>query len=342
MTFIRRFHTIDSHTAGEPTRVVTDGLPQLEGETLQELEADLLANHAELARMLVGEPRGHAPWHAVVPLPAFHPEADLSILILSALGSLTMCGHALIGTVTSLIEMFRIEPVEPVTRVAVETLSGLVVAEARVEGTKVRSVTFQGVPSWVAFRGLEVEVYGRPIEVDIAFGGLWFALVRVEQTGLPIAVESVPDLVALSHRIRRKVNRVLGEGSGLPAGTPDRVEQLLYVGPPTSRGADGQNLATSTGLGFDRSPCGTGSCARMAWHFERGELNVGDTFVHESVLNTTFTGTVKTDTEISGRRAIIPTITGSAYITGFNQLVLDSLDPLGEGFFIPAAGGNEA
>ena len=339
MTFIRRFHTIDSHTAGEPTRVVTDGFPELEGETLREMETDLLANHADLARMLVGEPRGHGPWHAVLPLPPTRPDADLSILILSALGSLTMCGHALIGTITSLVEMFRIEPVEPVTTVAVETLSGLVVAEARVDGTKVRSVTFRGVPSWVALSGLEVEVGGHRIEVDVAFGGLWFALVRVQQTGLRIAVESVPNLVALSHRIRLEVNRALREGTDWPPGTPERVEQLLYVGPPTSPGADGQNLATSTGLGFDRSPCGTGSCARMAWHFEKGELEVGDTFVHESVLNTTFTGTVKAETEISGRKAIIPTITGSAYITGFNQLVLDSLDPLGEGIFIPAAGG---
>ena len=339
MAFIRRFHTIDSHTAGEPTRVVTDGFPELEGATLREMEADLLASHPAVARMLVGEPRGHAPWHAVVPLPPMHPEADLSILILSALGSLTMCGHALIGTVTSLVEMFRIQPVEPVTRLVVETLSGPVVAEARVEGTKVRSVTFQGVPSWVALTGLEVEVDGRGVEVDIAFGGLWFALVRAEQVGLPISVESVPGLVALSHRIRLEVNRALREGTDWPAGTPDRVEQLLYMGPPSSPGADGQNLATSTGLGFDRSPCGTGSCARMAWHFSRGELALGDTFVHESVLNTVFTGTVKAETAVSGRRAIIPTITGSAYLTGFNQLVLDRDDPLGEGIFIPAAGG---
>jgi len=342
MAFIRRFHVIDSHTAGEPTRVVTDGFPELEGETLREMEADLLANHSDLAKMLVGEPRGHAPWHAVLPLPPFHPEADLSMLILSALGSLTMCGHALIGTVTSLVEMFRIEPVEPVTTVAVETLSGLVVAEARIEGTKVKSVTFQGVPSWVGLTGLEVEVDGRPIEVDIAFGGLWFALVRIEQVGLPIAMESVPGLVALSHRIRLAVNRALRERTGLPPGTPEKVEQLLYVGPPRSPGADGQNLATSTGLGFDRSPCGTGSCARMAWHHARGELAVGDTFVHESVLNTMFTGTVEAETEVSGRRAIIPTITGSAYLTGLNQLVLDKHDPLGEGFFIPAAGSSNA
>ena len=270
MPFIRRLHVIDSHTAGEPTRLVTDGFPELEGHTLREMEADLLANHADLAKMLVGEPRGHAPWHAVLPLPALHPEADLSILILSALGSLTMCGHALIGTITSLVEIFRIESVETVTKVVVETLSGLVVAEARVEGTKVRSVTLQGVPSRVALTELEVEVDGRAFEMDLAFGGLWFALVRVEQTGMPISVESVPDLVALSHRIRLELNRILGERTDLPPGTPERVDHLLYVGPPRSPGSDGQNLATSTGLGFDRSPCGTGSCARMAWHLREG------------------------------------------------------------------------
>ena len=339
MTFIRRLNVIDSHTAGEPTRVVTGGFPELTGATLREVEADLLANHPDLARMLVGEPRGHAPWHAVLPLAPFHPEADLSVLIVSALGSLTMCGHALIGTVTTLLETGRIEAREPVTVVTVETLSGLVRAEARMDGGKVRSVTFRGVPSWVAVTGLEAGVGGRTFDVDLAFGGIWFAIVRVEQTGMPIAVESVPGLVALSHRIRLEVNRTLREGTGWLPGTPGRVDQLLYVGPPTNPGADGQNLATSTGLGFDRSPCGTGCCARMAWHFSRGEMAVGDTFVHESVLNTMFTGTIQAETEVQGGRAIIPTITGSAYLTAFNELVLDPTDPLGEGIFLPAAGG---
>ena len=339
MTFARRVRVVDSHTAGEPTRVVVGGFPDLEGRTLAEKEADFLANHADLATLLVGEPRGHAPWHAVLPLAPSHPDADLSVLIVSALGSLTMCGHALIGTVTTLLETGRIEAREPVTDVVVETLSGLVKARARVDGGKVRSVTFRGVPSRVAVTGLEAEVGGRTFHVDLAFGGIWFAIVRVEQTGMPIAVESVPGLVALSHLIRLDVNRMLDERTGWPPGTPSRVDQLLYVGPPTSPEADGQNLATSTGLGFDRSPCGTGCCARMAWHFARGELAVGDTFIHESVLNTMFTGTIQAETEVSGGKAIIPTITGSAYLTAFNELVLDRDDPLGAGLFLPAAGG---
>lgn len=339
MSFRRRLHVIDSHTAGEPTRVVTEGFPGLQGDSLAELEADLVSNHWEVARMLVGEPRGHAPTHAVLPLPPFRSDADLSILILSSLGSLTMCGHALIGAVTTLVETGRVQPTEPVTKVAVETLSGMVTADAHVEGTKVRAVTFQGVPSWVAVTGLEARVDGKVYEVDVAFGGIWYALVRVEQTGVEIAVDRIPSLVALSHRIRLEVNRVLSAGAGLPRGTPDQVDQLLFFGPPASPGADGQNMATSTGLGFDRSPCGTGSCARMALAHDRGELGVGDTFVHESVLNTMFTGTIEAETEVLGKNAIIPTITGSAYLTAFSQLVLDKYDPLGEGIFIPAAGG---
>ncbi len=339
MTFVRRLQVIDSHTAGEPTRVVTGGLPDLAGDTLREKEKYLLTNYPTLARMLVGEPRGHAPLHAILPLPPSHPKADLSILILSSLGSLTMCGHALIGTVTTLIETGRVTPKEPVTEVVVETLSGLMETAARVEGGKVRSVTFQGVPSWVAVSGMKVEVDGREIEVDIGFGGIWFVLVRIEQTGLPIAPDSVPELVALSHRIRLRVNKMLQEKTDWPPGTPDRADQLLYMGPPASPGADGQNLATSSSLGFDRSPCGTGSSTRMAQAFARGELEVGDTFVHEGVLTTTFVGTVKAETEVSGRRGIIPTITGSAYLTSFSELVLDPEDPLGEGIFLPAAGG---
>jgi len=339
MSFRRRLHVIDSHTAGEPTRVVTGGFPELEGNSLEEVEADLVSNHWDVARMPVGEPRGPAPTHAVLPLPPDRSDADLSILILSSLGSLTMCGHALIGTVTTLVETGRVQPTEPVTKVAVETLSGLVVADAHVEGTKVRAVTFRGVPSWVAVSGLEVRVDGQTFDVDLAFGGIWYALVEVEQAGMEIAVDRIPGLVALSHRIRLEVNRMLSANAGWPPGTPGQVDQLLFFGPPASPGADGQNMATSTGLGFDRSPCGTGSCARMARAHARGEQGVGDTFVHESVLNTMFTGTIEAETEAFGKKAILPTITGSAYLTAFSQLVLDQHDPLGEGIFIPAAGG---
>lgn len=339
MSFHRRLHVIDSHTAGEPTRVVTGGFPELEGDSLEEAEADLVSNHWDVARMLVGEPRGHAPTHAVLPLPPYRSDADLSILIMSSLGSLTMCGHALIGAVSTLVETGRVQPTESVTRVAVETLSGIVLADAHVEGTKVRTVTFQGVPSWVAVSGMEVTVDGRTFEVDLAFGGIWYALVRVEQTGMAIEVDRIPGLMALSHRIRLEVNRRLSEGDEWPHGAPDQVDQLLFFGPPASPGADGQNMATSTGLGFDRSPCGTGSCARMARAYALGEMGVGDTFVHESVLNTMFTGTIEAETQVFGNKGIIPTITGSAYLTAFSQLVLDTSDPLGEGIFIPAAGG---
>ena len=339
MAFIRCLHVIDSHTAGEPTRVVTGGFPELSGATLREREADFLAHYSDLAKMLVGEPRGHAPWHAVLPLPPFHPKADLSILILSALGSLTMCGHALIGTVTTLLETAMMPAQEPTTEMTVETLSGLMEVSARVEKGKVRSVTFQGAPSWVAVSKVKVEVDGRIVEVDIGYGGIWYAMVRTEQLGICISLGSIPELVALSHRIRLRLNRMLADRTDWPPGTPKQVDQLLYMGPPRTPGADGQNLVTSTGLGFDRSPCGTGSCTRMAWAYQRGELEVGDTFIHESVLNTTFVGTVKSETEVLGRRGIIPTITGTAYLTGFSQLVLDPDDPLGEGLFLPAAGG---
>ena len=287
--------------------MVTDGLPELDGGTLREMEADLAANHAGLARMLVGEPRGHAPWHAALPLPAFHPEADLSILVLSALGSLTMCGHAPIGTVTCLVEMARIEPVEPVTRVAVETLSGLVVADARVEGAKVRSVTFQGVPSWVALTGLDVEVDGHPVEVDIAFGGLWFALVRIEQTGMAMAVESVPGLIALSHRIRLEVNRALREGKGIGLrGHRTAWSSCSTSDHPVAVAPTGRTWPPPPDWDSTVPPAGPEAAPAWPGTTRRGELGVGDTFVHESVLNTMFSGTVKAETEISGRRAIIP------------------------------------
>lgn len=329
---------VDTHTGGEPTRVVVGGLPPLGGGPLSERNARLLEEHPGLASFLAGEPRGHAPMHAALPLPPSDPRADFSLLILSALGSLDMCGHALIGAVTALIETGEIAADGPERTVRVETLAGLVEAEARITPDgHVESVEFRNAPARAAAGGVGLEVPGvGEVVLDLAYGGLWYAVLDAASLGLEIEPANVPRLVADSARIRRVLNQHL-ERRAPGRGLPDFVPQLLYTSSRAGEGADGRNMATSTELGFDRSPCGTGSCARMALLHHRGRLGVGDSFVHESVVGSRFTGTILAEVDAPGGPAVIPSIRGSAFITGYNRLAADPRDPMAAGFFIPAA-----
>jgi proline racemase len=334
----REISVIDSHTAGEPTRVVTGGLPVLEGSTIAERDSSLETELDTLVRVLCGEPRGHAPVHAVLPQPPGDPRADVGLLIISALGSLAMCGHALIGAVTTLVETGALPDRGSPSRYVVETPAGLIDVEADVVDGRVRSVSFENAPSWVLARDVPLALPDADVVLDIVYAGLWYAVLDVEAIGSAITPEQVPRLVATSHAIRGRLNERLAE---LVADQrrPPHIPQLLYVGPPGGPGSDGRNLATSSELGFDRSPCGTGSSARMALLHARGLLGVRDRFVHESVIGTRFEGTIVREEVQGGRVAVIPRITGSAYITAHTTLVIQPDDPLGEGFLIPPAAG---
>ena len=336
--FSEPIETIDTHTGGEPTRVVVGGLPRLRGESLSDKDAFLAEEHPDLGRFLTGEPRGHAPMHAALPLPPSDPRADISLLILSALGSLDMCGHALIGAVTALIETGMVEADGPEHTVRVETRAGMVEARACIlSDGRVESVEFQNAPARLAASDVRVNVPGiGGVVLDLAYGGLWYAVVDAGRLGLAIEPANVPGLVAVGARIRRTLNENLDHLAPV-RGRPDYVPQLLFVSDEAGPGADGRNMATSTELGFDRSPCGTGSCARMALLHHRGELTVGDSFIHESVVGSRFTGTILAEVDGPDGLAIVPSIRGSAFITGYNRLVADPRDPMSSGFFIPAA-----
>ena len=335
---ISKLSVVDSHTAGEPTRVVTGGFPSLAGNTLHEKDASLLDQHPQLRSFLVGEPRGHAPMHAVIPTTPTAHGADAAFLILSALGSLEMCGHALIGAVTTMIEIGALPSSGAVTTLKIETLAGVMDVEANVAGGKVTSVTFTNATSWVLAHDVRVKVPDAgEITCDVAFGGLWYAIVDADELGLVIEPPAVPGLVSLSHRIRSVLNREL-HGLLPPAHAPTHIPQVLFTSTASGPGANGRNLATSTELGFDRSPCGTGSSARMALLHSRGDLEVGDVFVHESVLGTRFEGRVVASKTAPSGTGIVPAITGSAYVTAYSDFVVDQADPLGDGFFVPAVG----
>ena len=201
---------VDSHTAGEPTRTVSQGLPELSGTNLKEKALSLEEHFPSLPSILTGEPRGHAAMHAVLPVAANAPEADIAFLIVSSLGMLEMCGHALIGGVTTLLETGALPVQEPVTRLKIETLSGLIDVEAQISEGHVVDVTFTNTLSWVLANDVNIEVPGLgDIRLDLAYGGLWYAVLEAKDLGLSLEITQLPKLVAISHTVRQVLNTAL-------------------------------------------------------------------------------------------------------------------------------------
>lgn len=326
---------IDSHTGGEPTRLVVGGLPLIKGDNITEKSNFFAENYDYLRTTLTAEPRGRKAMHAFVLCPSSTDEADFGVIIMCALGYLGMCGHGLIGTVASVIEAGIVEAVEPITQVAVETPSGLMKVRAEVSGGKVEGVTFRNQPSFVYKEDLEIEVdkFGK-LKVDVAYGGNWYVVVDVEQIGLEISVENLEQFAEVNDLILEAVN------ASIPAEHPQlgpagEIPQLVFMGPAKNPEADGMNLITSKALGYDRSPCGTGSSAKMAVLHAKGKLKLNEEYVHESgTTGSLFRSRLVEETKVGSIDAVVPEITGFAYITGINFIVIDPRDSLRHGFYI--------
>jgi len=326
---------VDSHTGGEPTRLVVGGLPEIKGKNITEKSKFFEQNYDHLRTVLTAEPRGRKAMHALILCPPSTAEADFGLIITCALGYLGMCGHGLIGAVATAIEMGIVERVEPVTHVIVETPSGIMKVRADVVDGKVEGVTFRNQPSFVFKQDLEINIakYGK-LTVDIAYGGNWYVIVDAEPLGIKLEIanldkfgeannlilEAVDNLVSVEHPI-------LGSGGG--------IDQMVFMGPPRNPTANSMNLTTSDALGFDRSPCGTGSSAKMAVLHAKGKLGLDEEHVHESATTgSLFRGRLVEEVKLGSFSAVVPEITGSAYITGINYIIIDPRDPLKHGFLV--------
>jgi len=326
---------IDSHTGGEPTRLVVGGLPKIEGNNITEKSKFFEDNYDYLRTTLTAEPRAHKAMHAFILCPPSTDEADFGVIIVCALGYLGMCGHGLIGTVASVIEAGIVKAVEPVTHLAVETPSGLMKVRADVCDGKVQGVTFRNQPSFVYAQDLEIEVdkYGK-LTVDVAYGGIWYVVVDVEQLGLEISVENLKDFSEANNLVLQAVNAsISAEHPQLgPAG---QIPQMVFMGPARNPEANGMNLITSEALGYDRSPCGTGSSAKMAVLHAKGKLKLNEEYVHESgTTGSLFRSRLIEETKVGSIDAVVPEITGFTHITGINFLIIDPRDSLRHGFYI--------
>jgi proline racemase len=328
----RLIHTVESHTEGMPTRVVVGGVGVIPGNTMFERRAYFMEHMDDLRTLLMYEPRGHSAMSGAILQPSTRPDADWGVLFIEVSGCLPMCGHGTIGVATVLVETGMVDVVEPVTTVRLDTPAGLVVVHVSVANGKALNVTITNVPSFSHALDQVVDVpgYGK-IEYDMAYGGNFYAIIPVERIGLTIAPENGQKLLnaglAISNAINEQNRPVHPENPDIAICHHVDFIALGGEGPLHWRNA----MAIYPGW-FDRSPCGTGTSARLAQMVARGEFKEGDTLENESWIGSRFSGRIVSRTKVGDFDAIIPAITGRAWIMGTAQWRLDPTDPFPAGF----------
>ena len=321
----RVLHAVDSHTEGMPTRVITGGMPVLPGATMLDRKLWFEANCDDVRLLLMREPRGHAAMSGAILQPPTREVAVYGVLFIEVSGCLPMCGHGTIGVATVLVETGMVPVVEPITTVRLDTPAGVVVVRVAVSGGRAVAVTLRNVPAYVEGLDRAIEVPGLGmVTYDLAFGGNFYAFVPAAAVGLAPTPEHADGLIRVGGLIMDAINA---------AGEPVHLEDERIHGVHHVVLYEGARAATSIHPGWlDRSPCGTGTSARLAVKHARGELRLGEEFEHRSVLDTAFVGRLVEETTVGGRPAAIPEITGRAWITGMGQYLLDPSDPFPAGF----------
>ncbi|NUL03284.1 proline racemase family protein [Streptomyces lunaelactis] len=328
------FHAVDSHTEGMPTRVITGGVGVIPGATMAERRLHFIEHLDHIRTLLMYEPRGHSAMSGAILQPPTRADADFGVLYIEVSGLLPMCGHGTIGVATVLVETGMVPVTEPITPVRLDTPAGLVTVDVRVQDGAAKSVTFTNVPAFCAGleRKVDVPGYGS-VTYDLAFGGNFYAFVELGALGLPFDRARKDDLLAAGLAVMDAINA--------SADRPVHPEQPeiagvkhVYLAAPGSDAHHSRHAMAIHPGWFDRSPCGTGTSARMAQLHARGELPLDRDFVNESFIGTRFTGRLVAETEVGGLPAVVPTVTGRAWITGTAQYFLDPDDPFPGGFLL--------
>lgn len=327
------FQCIDAHTCGNPVRVVIDNRPQLQGSGMIEKRQYFEHNYDWIRQSLMFEPRGHDAMSGSIVYPPINPESDLSILFIEVSGCLPMCGHGTIGTVTVAIEENLVTPKTPGVLI-LDTPAGTVEAEYSMKDGYVESVKISNVASFLYSTDLviEVPVLGR-LKVDVSYGGNFYAIIEKQENYDDLEQLSVDQIRHLSPIVRNEVNAIqIFEHPENPL--INGVSHVMWTGRPRTDMAHARNAVFYGERGIDRSPCGTGTSARMAQLVHRGDLKIGEDFIHESIIGSHFTGQAIAETSLGQYRGIMPTVKGWAKITGRNEIIIDPLDPYAHGFLL--------
>ncbi len=329
----RVFHAVDSHTEGMPTRVITGGVGVIPGDTMFDRRMHFIEHLDGLRRLLMNEPRGHSAMSGAILQPPTRADADWGVVFIEVSGCLPMCGHGTIGVATVLVETGMVEVTEPVTTIRLDTPAGLVVASVAVEDGVARSVTIQNVPSFTLGLDRVVDVPGfGEITYDLAFGGNFYAILGLDQLGLPFDRAAGQRLLDAGLSIMDAINS--GDRPVHPENPDIAGCHHVYLAAPGSDARHSRHAMAIHPGWFDRSPCGTGTSARMAQLHTRGELGLHTDFRNESFIGTHFIGRLVDETSVGGLPAVVPTITGRAWVTGTAQYFLDPDDPFPEGFVL--------
>ena len=325
------FRCIDGHTAGNPVRLVIEGAPVLTGDSMSARRQDFMARYDWIRTGLCFEPRGHDMMSGGFLYPPTTPEADVGILFIETSGCLPMCGHGTIGIITFALEHGLITPRTP-GKVIAEVPAGVIELDYVQDGARVRSVCIRNVASWLDKRGIEIDVpdFG-PLSIDVAYGGNFYAIIEPQGPYSGLDALGAARILQLSPVIRSLLREAFTPVHPIDP-TIRGVSHLLWADVPKGEGADGRNAVFYGDKAIDRSPCGTGTSARLAHLHATGRLPVGQAFVHESYIGSRFTGRVEAETEVGGRPAIIPSVEGSAIATGLNEIWIDDEDVFAHGF----------
>lgn len=327
-----RLTVVDSHTCGQPTRVILDGLPELDAQSAEQARELLRQDHDHIRRVAVFEPRGYPSLMAVaVFAPAVAGDAWMAIFM-DAAGYPDMCGHATIGVATTLVETGLIAPGSDDTALTLDTPGGVVSFRLSMVDGHVRSVTLINRPAYY----LETVMVDGPrdqMAVPIAYGGQWYAFADAAAVGLAVEPRYVPELLRITDGVRAAVARQLTRPDPR-TGEPARVENVMWIDDPRAPGIDGRNMPVNRAGAFDRSPCGTGTSARLAVLHAAGQLEVGDEYVNSGVIGTVYRARITATTKVGETVAVVPEITGSAWLTGRSELWVDPTDPVAAGFLL--------
>ena len=332
-TIRHTFFCIDGHTAGNPVRLVAGGAPLLRGSSMAERRLDFLERFDWIRTGLCFEPRGHDMMSGGFLYPPCEPDSDAAILFIETSGCLPMCGHGTIGMITFGLENGLITPREP-GKLKVEVPAGTIHIEYEKEGAKVTAVRIRNVPAYLAAEGIQIDVPGfGPLTLDVAYGGNYYAIIEPQGAYTGLDDLGASRLVELSRTIRELVREQFEPVHPLEPSIRG-VSHVLWADKPSAEDADGRNAVFYCERAIDRSPCGTGTSARLAHLAAKGRLKVGDRFVHESYIRSRFIGRVEEATELGGQAAIVPSIQGSAVSTGYNTIWIDREDPFWAGFTV--------
>jgi proline racemase len=327
----RVFHAVDSHTEGMPTRVITGGMGVVPGATMFARRQYFVEHLDHVRTLLMNEPRGHSAMSGAILQPPTRPDADWGVLFIEVSGCLPMCGHGTIGVATVLVETGMVEVSEPVTTIRLDTPAGLVVADVKVRDGVASAVTLRNVPSFAVGlnRTVEVEGFG-PVRYDMAFGGNFYAILGLDQVGIPFERAEKQRMLDFGLAMMDAVNT--HERPVHPTNPDVGGCHHVYLAAPGSTARHSRHSMAIHPGWYDRSPCGTGTSARMAQLHARGELPLHTDFRNESFIGTEFIGRLVEETAVGELPAVVPTITGRAWLTGTAQYFLDPEDPFPEGF----------